>query len=67
MADFNLMTCDTTNCPCRYCDKRHAFCHGECKKYKEWVDNKPKPKPNTYLPSGKAKDPFHRKGRVITK
>ena len=23
-------------CPCRYCDKRHATCHSECEDYKSW-------------------------------
>ena len=25
-----------SECPCRYCDKRHATCHGTCEDYKEW-------------------------------
>lgn len=67
MANFNLMTCDTSKCPCRKCDKRHAFCHGECQNYKEWVESKPKTPINLYSKSGKMTDPFHKKGRVITK
>lgn len=27
-----------SECPCRYCNARHANCHGECKKYLEWND-----------------------------
>lgn len=64
---INLMTCDTEHCPCRKCDKRHAFCHGECPDYKEWESKKPKKMPNTYTEKGTLKDPFHKKGRVITK
>lgn len=23
-------------CPCRFCEKRHATCHGNCESYAEW-------------------------------
>ena len=23
-------------CPCKGCDARHALCHSECEKYREW-------------------------------
>lgn len=64
---FNLMVVDTTKCPCRKCDKRHAFCHGQCEDYAKWVENKPKKQPNLYVEGGKMVDVFHKKGRVITK
>ena len=24
--------------PCKDCDERHLYCHGECRKYQEWAD-----------------------------
>lgn len=31
-------------CPCFNCNERHMACHGECAKFKEFNDNKPKRK-----------------------
>ena len=64
---FNLMVADTTKCPCKECDKRHALCHGTCKDYKEWEKTRPRTPRNLYNARGKMKDIFHKKGRVITK
>ena len=63
--NFNIMNYDPRECPCRNCDKRHAFCHGECEQYKEFIATRPKKPTNTYCESGKMTDPFHKKGRVI--
>ena len=52
--------------PCFNCTKRHATCHGVCEDYKEFERTRPRKSiTNTYIESGKARDPFHRKGRVI--
>ena len=58
---------DPHSCPCYQCTERCVGCHGTCEKYKQFVQNKPKRKPNTYMESGKMRDPFHKKGRIITK
>ena len=59
------MNYDPSKHPCRNCDKRHAFCHGECETYKEFERNRPRTPRNMYNARGKMKDPFHKKGRVI--
>lgn len=53
-------------CPCFQCTKRQADCHGTCQEYKDFEQSKPKKPINTYVESGKGKDPFHRKGRILT-
>jgi hypothetical protein len=65
--NFNICNYDPREHPCRNCDKRHAFCHGECELYKEFNATKPKKPQNTYVEMGKCKDPFHKKGRILTK
>jgi hypothetical protein len=65
--DMLFMNYNPNKHPCKDCNKRHAFCHGECKDYQEFERNRPKPPKPIYLESGKMKDPFHKKGRVITK
>lgn len=60
------MNYDPEKHPCRYCDKRHAFCHGECEIYKDFERNRPRNPRNLYNARGKMKDLFHKKGRVLT-
>jgi len=65
--DFNIMNFDPQKHPCRNCGKRHAYCHGQCEVYKEFERNRPRTPQNLYNARGKFKDPFHKKGRVISK
>ena len=65
--NFNICNYDPREHPCRYCNERNAYCHGVCERYKEFERTRPKKPQNTYMESGKYKDPFHKKGRVITK
>lgn len=30
----------TTDAPCRTCTHRHAGCHTDCEKYKDWCDTR---------------------------
>lgn len=52
--------------PCMNCQERNAYCHGVCERYKEFERNRPRTPQNLYNARGKFKDPFHKKGRVIT-
>lgn len=65
--NFWTFNYDPHKCPCYECKERSVGCHGKCEKYKKFIDGRIKPQPNTYVERGKIKDPFHKKGRVITK
>lgn len=62
-----LMNYDPRKHPCYGCTKRYANCHGECQDYKDFEASRPRTPRNMYNARGKMKDPFHKKGRVITK
>ena len=55
------------NHPCKDCKDRHVGCHGKCERYKAFNDARPKKPINVYHRKGKMHDPFHKKGRVITR
>ena len=63
----NLMSMnyDPQKHPCRNCTERNAFCHGTCQRYLDFERNRPRVPRNQWSASGKLKDPFHKKGRVI--
>lgn len=41
-----------SKCPCYGCEDRKVGCHGQCKKYKDWQESKPKIKKTGYLKDG---------------
>lgn len=61
------MNYDPRKHPCKDCTKRNATCHGTCEYYLEFERTRPRTPRNMYSVRGKFKDPFHKKGRVITK
>ena len=65
MANILNMSYDPRKHPCNGCTERNAFCHGVCERYKEFERTRPRKPQNIYAPSGKMRDPFHKKGRVI--
>lgn len=65
--NYMYMNYDPRKHPCKDCKERTAYCHGHCDKEREFNESKP-PKPtNTYCASGRMRDNFHKKGRVITR
>ena len=65
-ANIVYMNYDPNKHPCKNCDKRHAFCHGECQEYKDFEAKRPRTPQNLYNARGKLHDSFHKKGRVLT-
>ena len=63
----NYMLYDPNKHPCKDCTERNAYCHGTCERYKEFERKRPRNPRNLYNARGKMRDPFHKKGRVITK
>lgn len=68
MAQQNFWTFnyDPRKCPCYGCKERCVGCHGKCDKYQTFVASRVKPPKKYYSESGKMRDPFHKKGRVLT-
>lgn len=66
--NFMFMNYDPRKHPCKDCTKRNAYCHGHCEEERLFNESKPpKPYKGTYIENTrKVKDPFHKKGRVLT-
>ena len=41
-----------SKCPCHNCKDRTVHCHGTCKKYKDWQNQKPKVKSDGIFKEG---------------
>ena len=65
MKNISTMNYDPKKCPCFNCTDRTPYCHGHCAKERAFNESKPKKPTNTYCASGKMRDVFHKKGRVI--
>ena len=64
--NFWTFNYDPRKCPCYGCQERSVDCHSKCEKYKTFVANRVTPPKKVYSESGKMRDPFHKKGRILT-